>query len=254
MPCVIYRHVIACPVDVGLDHHLLVVVDTGTRRTVLDRSVAERLGLAARPDTLISLGADIASANVILPSLRFGRLWFRGLHASVCDLDVLAASIGVRPDGILGMDVLGLMNFTIDYKRSRVTIGQFGALSHRTRLETTGDFPLVNVEVGRRRVRLVVDTGADGMLVFATPGGRSPADREEGAVEALGLWGSTRLPGIHVMKFRIADVQLRPKSVALADAASAGKAYDADGLFGVRTLNASLVSFDFIRRELSWEN
>jgi predicted aspartyl protease len=249
--CALQRHVMFCPVDVGLSAPLGFVVDTGTRRTVLDAGVAARLGLAATPDSIIALGGDVAGGDVRLSRVRFGSLFVFGVRASVTDLHVLEASTHVRAGGILGMDVLGRANLTIDYRHASVTIGLAEALSRRAPLvHTSSDFPAVDVEVGRQRLRLVVDTGADGVLVFATRGAMSEA---RDVVDAGGLAGSSQVNAERVGRIRLAGWGLRGDSVAVVDAADAKQAYDGDGVLGIKTLDASVISLDFSHGELRWE-
>ena len=73
-------------------------------------------------------------------------------------------------------------------------------------------------------------------------------------MKRAGLWGTTELARVHVANIRIAESRLRADLVAVADAAATKHAYESDGLFGVGLLNAALVSLDFTRGELRWEN
>jgi hypothetical protein len=149
------------------------------------------------------------------------------------------------------MDVLGRASLTIDYRRSRVTIGPFGPLGHRAPLvRTSAGFAAVDVEVGGQHLRLVLDSGADGVLVFSAPKPANVIERD--SVEAGGLWGVSRLVTARVRRINLAAWRLGTDTVAVADAAQATQAYDGDGLLGVRSLDASLVSLDFAHGELRW--
>ena len=252
VPCVMQHHVIVCPVDVGLSEPLAFVIDTGTRRTVIDLAVAAGLGLASTASSVIALGNNVLSGDAAMPSLRFGSLSLNGLRVSACDLRALEASMGVKAAGILGMDVLGRTSLTIDYRRARVTIGAFGALAHSVPLvRTAGDFGAVDVEIDGQRLRLVIDTGAAGLMLFAPHG--LTASIPGGWVNAGGLWGSSRLATLRVRELRIATWPLQGQSVAYAEAPQAMLAYDSDGLLGVRSLDAGLVSLDFAHGELRWQ-
>ena len=85
------------------------------------------------------------------------------------DSDALSGYVGIRLDGLLGMDVLGQHRLTFD--RGRIFVGDgevcydFGKIisdSSFFALET-GDFmgiPVVAMNVNKRPVRMFVDTGA----------------------------------------------------------------------------------------------
>lgn len=105
--------------------------DTGNAgRSVLDISVAQRLGLDLAPSGSISF------AGITLPTLRAeatrfqilnggrrGAIDLRGISFDALDLAPFGELAGRRVDGILGYDVIHRFVTTVDYERQTVSFG-----------------------------------------------------------------------------------------------------------------------------------
>jgi len=158
------------PVSVGALQDLQFLLDTGATRSVVSEAVAQQLALppVARSEVVTPAGSSMRLA-VALPAICL---------AAQCQDDVLAIvtstnalEIGPRQlDGILGSDVLGRADITIDYKGRRF---EWSSGNDARRLE---DRLMSSVEDGRTIVvvpqgagpalRLVADTGADSFVFF----------------------------------------------------------------------------------------
>lgn len=55
--------------------------------------------------------------------MRFGPLEFPSVSAVVVDLAPIEKQLGLRLDAIVGLDVLGGQNLTIDYRKCQILIG-----------------------------------------------------------------------------------------------------------------------------------
>ncbi len=158
------------PVTVGALRDLHFLLDTGSTRSVVSEAVALQLALppAGRTEVVTSVGASLALV-VALPSICL---------ATQCIDDALAIvsatkslQIGSQQlDGILGGDVLGSSDFTIDYTRRRFDWGG-GADARRSddRLTSSveeGRAIVTAPQRGGSSLRLVADSGADSVVFF----------------------------------------------------------------------------------------
>ena len=251
--CVVQRQMVVCPVAAGSLETLAFVVDTGTRRTVLDTRVADRLNLNRRSQEVLALGSTVRAGAAVVSSLRFGPLASRDLPVSICDLGSLASVLGARPDGILGMDVLGQGSLTIDYRRAQVLIGPVESLTHRAALHlTSAGFPAIDVAVGGERIQLVLDTGMDGILIFSPSRALGPPQARE-ILEGRGLSGPVTLVRAPLPCLWIAGTCVDAAEATVVEGRELRDAYGAEGLLGPRTLNAAVVTLDFARHQFGWQ-
>lgn len=100
------------------------VLDTGSTRNLIDRTLATTLGLkASGAGSLQGAGAGripvafIHGVGIALPGLESA-----GYEFSTADLQPLAASLGVRVDGILGYEIFSRFVVTVDYQAKRLTL------------------------------------------------------------------------------------------------------------------------------------
>ena len=158
------------PVSVGALGDLHFLLDTGSTRSVVSEAVAQQLSLraAARTEVVTTTGVSMAVVAA-LPSTCLATQCMDDALAIVSPKGELEFGSG-QLDGILGGDVLGLGDFTIDYKRRRF---EWGGGTDERRGE---DRLSMSVEDGRAIVtvpqagglslRLVADSGADGFVLF----------------------------------------------------------------------------------------
>jgi len=109
--------------SIGAARDLAFVVDTGTTRTVVDASLAARLGSSHGTDTLRSFGREVATDTAVLSSLTLGPIGRSNLPVLVGDLQSQRQQLGLAPDALVGLDVLGSGCLTIDYRERRLTFG-----------------------------------------------------------------------------------------------------------------------------------
>lgn len=108
------KGMIFLPVRVNGSKQLSFVLDTGSTRNLIDRSLATALGLeASRTGSLQVAGAGrIPIAFIHDVRLGFPGLETTGYQFSTADLKPLEASLGVRVDGILGYEIFS--RFVVD--------------------------------------------------------------------------------------------------------------------------------------------
>jgi hypothetical protein len=112
------------PVRVNGSRPLSFVLDSGSTRTLIDRSVAASLGLkVSGSGSLQGAGAG----RILIDFVRDVRLSLPGLDSagyelSTADLKPLESTLGVKVDGILGYELFSRFVVGLDYESKRVTI------------------------------------------------------------------------------------------------------------------------------------
>jgi hypothetical protein len=118
------KGMIFVPVRLNGSRPLSFVLDTGSTRNLIDRTLVKDLGLkASGKGSLQGAGTGripiefIHDVRIALPGLESG-----GYEFSSADLQPLAASLGVGVDGILGYEVFSRFVVTVDYRAKRLTL------------------------------------------------------------------------------------------------------------------------------------
>lgn len=173
--------IVTCTMD-GVPLRLL--LDTGATHTVLHKGVAaEKLPNAEKLDTT---GMQITgNAAGLRPDILIVKLGIAGKTRSqhpvlVMPLDGVRSMLRQPVDGILGMDVLGHIPFTLDFRRGGVS--HWGADTDGTAYPLAaqpdrGGCPLVTLRCGEKKIeRVLLDSGSTTTIV-------APADWEAGVGE-----------------------------------------------------------------------
>ncbi|MEM7623050.1 MAG: retropepsin-like aspartic protease [Planctomycetota bacterium] len=153
------------------------LIDTGAQTSVLDRASAERLlpgGIEkSRTRVIGANGVTVASqGEATIERLDVGGLTAQDLRVAVLDLSPISRILGVHLDGLLGWDVLKNTVTSFDDPSGTVSIARSVPARLRAtpgdRIEDNG-IPVGRVTLpGGRRVPVVIDTGSDGWISFAS--------------------------------------------------------------------------------------
>jgi predicted aspartyl protease len=224
------------------------ILDTGSSHTVLDRRVADRLGLRRHPGRVITFDRYIPVEWADVPQLRVGPI-----HATTFPVMVVAlaehSEFARGADGILGLDLLiRATKLAIDYEKGRVS------LEIDPRREDVPSAPngfVVPVEVQGIPMRLLVDTGLRDILVYEQRirGGLSHLRTEgEPKTAVIGHLRATQvnLPGVQILgRDTVTPVYLidgsNPDVAAI------------DGYLGPASLHPKRLEFDFTSGVLRWQ-
>src|SRR5580658_6144905 len=92
------------------------ILDTGSSYSVIDRRVADKMGLHRRPGKAFSYDRDLAIEWADIPDVRIGSMRVSGIRimvARLADISEFAKNV----DGIIGLDVLSrAKKIDIDYE------------------------------------------------------------------------------------------------------------------------------------------
>jgi hypothetical protein len=231
LPAVDERGGITVPVTIGAAGPFVFMLDTGSTRTAIADDVAAGLSspVVAHAEIVSSAGPEMHDI------MRLERVEAAGARAPFLLASVIPAarlrSIGSEIRGVLGQDFLSAFNYTLDYRRGRLTWDGAEAASCGSR----GAVPLVNaegrylVEVALERssgsLRLVPDTGSDSLVLFS-PSGADDSRNTRDAVSVAGVTGSARARTARAPGLIVGDVALRSRSAVIVERDGA----DSDGL------------------------
>jgi predicted aspartyl protease len=144
-------------------------LDTGTIHSTFNSQIASKLNLRDEvPAGLVSLGGRMQAESATLPTLEFGPVRLSSLHIYTADLTLFQKVLPVRIDAIIGMDVLGLTPFVIDYSARVIRFGTSPALPNSIPLRLDRGLAVFDAEIDHKPVHLLLDTGASSVVVFKT--------------------------------------------------------------------------------------
>jgi hypothetical protein len=235
----------------NLDHqHLL--LDTGTNPSMIDKRVAAKLGLQATPRTLSLFNKNVAAESVMLPDLEVGPMRRRDLPVMVADFSSTGRTLGTRIDGIIGLDVLGATNFTVDYSKRRILF-HASAEAHTAPFSAGQQFVTVNLKNGARQLHLLLDTGTPDLVLFQSH--LSGMDYEWSAAIGSGhnISGNVGLGMIVLQQARLGTQEVGPQQASVVSTRKDIES-DLDGLLGVSCFHPKRISFDFERNLLAWSD
>jgi predicted aspartyl protease len=225
------------------------IVDTGTSSTVLDCSVARQLGLGGRESRLTMLNGDEQVKTSVLSSLTLGPVVAKSLPVFITDLSFLTRQLGMRIDGIVGLDVLKASSFRIEYDTRQIVFGPVQSSPGSVPFETGPPLVTVNMEIEGQPARVLVDTGASGLLLFRREGRELGHRRVLEANTSSSIAGTFTREEIRVSAAQLGAVRLHVPSVFLVRAGNE-VSRDFDGLMGIGAMGVKEIAFDFEHQRL----
>lgn len=235
----------------NLDHQNL-LLDTGSNPSLIDRDLVARLGLESVPGDLSAFNKSVASQTVTLPELQFGPVERHSLRVEVADFSAISRGLGVRIDAVIGLDVLGETNFSVDYSKSKLIFAAV-AEPNTARFASGPQFMIVDLKNGGRLFHLIVDTAAARMVLFTDH--LQDADFQWTTETGTGrnVVGSIPLKTIVLMQARIGTQEMGPlKALVAVSGKQIGR--EIDGLMALSCLKPTSISFDFEHGILGWSD
>lgn len=161
-------------VEVRVNGSLVVraLIDSGAQYSVVDRSLADRLGLEdgfAIPMIAYGVGGQPQVGQGVVLDVRLGSLRLSSLRAAVLSLGPLASPQGLDAPLILGQDVLQKLIFEVDAPERRMRFlsrsdWRAGADLRPIEVKKAGKALQTTVSLEAGSVEAVVDTGASALL------------------------------------------------------------------------------------------
>jgi predicted aspartyl protease len=253
IPFALYNgNLVIVKATVGSVRNVNMILDTGTSPSAISKEMADQLRLPGKEETLLTLKGSIPARSVLLPRIEIGPLHAESTKVLVQDLGFMERSLGISLGGIAGLDVLSTGSFTIDYQRRKIIFGPIPASVKMLPFATTVPFLSVRARIGGQEVRLLVDSGTWGLLVYRD---RLQVRREQLRLDANAsistVGGMTRVSWLRT-PVSLGKDDLGVREVAVADADSDPQD-GFDGLLGFARMGFRRVSFDFERGMFGWE-
>lgn len=239
---------ITAPVYVNGRGPFAFVVDTGASRSAIAPRLVEALGLPSEPGATVTLRGITGTEQV--PSIRVERLEFGEVIVHDQLLPVVRPGVFADADGILGVEGLADSCLHADFLRQRISIVRGKcprALPGWLRVPAElrfGRLFTVKGRIGRTRVTIIVDTGAERTLgnpaLLAALELQQRAEDPSYHAQVMGAT-SQSLPGsvIPAPVIRIAGMNITQTQVTFGE-------FDVFGLWGVSGEPALLLGMDVI--------
>jgi Aspartyl protease len=215
------------------------LVDTGAVPSVLNEKLASRIGVTGGPGSFALLDKNIQATYVTVDEVHFGSIRAVGLRMVVVDLTRFERLLGTRIDAIIGLDVLARQNFGIDYNRRRITPSLSGSARHVMPVEILtslgAPYWVLPINLGGRFYRVLLDTGANDLALFAGHAPKLVVDLPGGALPLI--------MGDMLLKTQCPVVLNEPP----------GTLRQIDGVLGPTALGITRIEFDWEHKRLRWD-
>lgn len=225
------------------------ILDTGSSYSMMDRRVADRMGLHRRPGTVFNFDRNLDVEWADVPEVRIGPMRIAGIGMMVTRLADIS-QFAENADGIIGMDVLSrAQKICIDYGRRRI----FFKFDEGRASESSGTRAFViPVMIQGISMRLLVDTGFEYVLLYR--------DRLRHALPKLRIEGQPRdavLGHLRAVQVTIPGVQIsglqEVTPVLLIEGPGKIDLDGVDGYLGPAALHARRLELDFAAKTLRWQ-
>jgi predicted aspartyl protease len=228
------------------------LLDTGTDPTIIDTRLADKLRLPQSEARVAALNQTVAAKSAVLSQIQVGPLRTKNLAVLVKDLGFLEKSLGVRIDAVIGLDALGLNSLTIHYKSKKIDFGDPEPMPFSVPLQSRQPFVTIPVTLNGEITRLLLDTGASSVMLFAKRiQGRISILKIEKVKISANLAGQFRRSEVLIRDVRLGEVPIGSNSAFIVDdQPDAGR--DFDGLLGMPSLGISDAAFDFQHGTFGW--
>lgn len=228
------------------------LLDTGTDPTIVDIRLADKLHLPQSDARVAALNQTVAAKSAMLPQLQVGALRTANLAVLVKDLGFLEKSLGVRIDAVIGLDALGLNSLTIHYKSKKIDFGDPVPMPFSAPMLSRQPFVTIAVTLNGEVTRLLLDTGASSLMLFAKRiQGRVSIPNIEKVQISTNLAGQFTRRQALIGDVRLGKVPVGSTSVFIVDD-QADPGRDFDGLFSMPSLGISDAAFDFQHGTFGW--
>jgi predicted aspartyl protease len=229
------------------------IIDTGTDPTVIDSRLAQELHMAGAVGRLAVHDQVVDAQQAVLPSVQIGTLRVESLPVLIRDLGFLQKDLGIRIDAVIGLDVLSLSNFSINYTTKRIVFGVTPVSGSSVPFQSAPPWLTVRMEVDGVSIHLLLDTAASGIILFQSRiRTRLPELISLGERMSSSMGGDFRLQRVILPRTKFGETDFGQESAFVVEDQE-DESREFDGLLGPSALGLKQIAFDFQRRTFSWE-
>jgi predicted aspartyl protease len=238
-------------------HHQKMLIDTGAVPSAISIRVAKRLGLLGSVQELSLMNRSIAVERVRVPEVQLGVVAVAALDMVAMDLGRIEQALGTRIDAVVGLDLLGMQNFSLDYRRKKLVFGTTPdaarAIAFQTKHEAGGTYILIPLESGGEKLQMLLDTGTKDLMLFQR---RLSGSQKQLRIHRqdfnLNAGGKDSVAEVEMQSVNVGPMS-RHKQEAFVWTTPERNLRNFDGLLGPTALGARAVAFDFDRHLVSFE-
>jgi hypothetical protein len=189
----------------------------------------------------------------VLPSVQIGAVRAEFLPVLIRDLVFFQKGLGIRIDAVIGLDLLSLGNFSIDYTTKRIVFGAAPLSGSSVPFQTAPPWLAVRMEVDGVSIHLLLDTGASGIFLFQSRiRDRLPQLIGLGERKSSNMGGDFRLQRVRLATTNFGETDFGQQNAFVVEDQE-DESRDFDGLLAPSALGLKQVAFDFQRRTFSWK-
>ena len=229
------------------------IIDTGTDPSVIDSRVAQELQMAGAVGKLAVHDQVVDAQQAVLPNVQIGTLRAEFFPVLIRDLGFLQKDLGIRIDAVIGLDVLSLSNFSINYTTKRIVFGVTPVSGPSVPFQSTPPWLTVRMEVDGASIDLLLDTAASGILLFQSRiRDRLPQLTRLGDRKSSNMGGDFRLQRVILARTKFGEMDFGQQNAFVVEDQE-DESREFDGLLGPVALGLKQIAFDFQRHTLSWK-
>jgi len=226
-------------------------IDTGATHSLLDLKLVRKLGLTPRPGRVFSLDRIVATEWVDVNELEAGPVSAAQFSMQAADLSYLN-SVGTV-DGIIGLDVLRNSDFDVDYKAHKIRFDSGSQSSSHVPMHAGPLFLSVELKIADQSVRVLLDSGIPGLLLYEDRVGAQVTDRRTLAwADARSLGNRISARHVTIPRVRLGGTDLE-RTAMLVNGPAPNTLPQIDGYLGLSTLKVNHVAFNFRQNTFSWK-
>lgn len=235
---------------IGTQTDLRFAFDTGASRSIIDSKIAEKLRLNRQPAHTFNFDRTLNWQQATVPEVGFGPI-----RAS--NVDMLVGNLAEYSeyardiDVIVGVDLLRLANFTIDYDIRKIVYHSFNEPTFEA--DPLSNCLFLEILVQGRPIRLIVDTGFPGILLFEERLLASVSNLVMAKDRASVIVGRRLRAQQTTLRGVIIGSKQRNVSVLLATAPASDILPGIVGVIGLPPLHAHRVNCNFVEQTLTWD-
>jgi hypothetical protein len=221
------------------------ILDTGAYPTVIDHDLAQRLSLTGHQEEIDAVDRTLSGAGVTISDVAVGPIHATKVRGIVQDLSDVSKRAGVRIDALVGLNVLAHSSFRIDYGAKKVIFGPVDPLPSSVPFHLANGRLCVDLQVGSKPVRMLVDTGAEKVVLL---GSHVPwISHSDRARAFTNLGGSFALQEIR-LDLQLGDTLLNREPIYLSDRKMPVHSFDGF----LSTIQFQQIALDFEHGEFGW--